>query len=878
MAETTLNIRTLADTKGLIETAKGVSDLKLALADATTQFKAGKISAQEYQQTIIQINGKLVQLGGTIKDVVSLQGQLVRANISAGNSLKETKTQTDNVALATRSLKEVQAEATAAMNRMGASTLTGSETVKRMNEATRDGSKTLKVMGTDLKQTQTHVGGLHEKYFALGTVIRSVTVIMAQFGMAAMVLKEIKDIALATANFELLKASLNEFLFAGITANQVLEDLRQKTHGEISDMELLHQAMDFRLIGVPLRDIGNYLEILHTRAKALVIPFDQAVEAFMRMELGNVARAAKTFKIKIDETKAEEDYAASVGKTISQLTKSEKQYSLRLQVIERLTEADKNLSKVEIDAISATEKLGAAWENLKTKATILLLPLASVAERLTNILDNITAITKFDLKRIFGTILTGPAGLTIYGESGSTEKPLTDEQKKAMAAEKAGNVPNENAAPKGSIKELTEEVNLYKDAWEKAGDASARALAKKQYEDAQVKLDALIGKTTAREKLVTETKLLTAELIGNELKRNLEIARINHETEEKGIKDAGATKEVLLALENKYQAERLVIIKKAEKEISTEELMSGIGTLSGEKKNISPELVIPEMKKWNLGGFDINKPAKMTMDIIFNPDVSSMTKAISSSVALMKAGLASVKSYGYDISQPIKVQEEEVEKLKIAWENAGNAIDKALAKKKFNDAKKVLNELKGEVTKETDVWEGVSRGMTNTINSVAGAVKNTLGNAFESMIGKTENYWARLFEQMMADLGEIAVKAGLISLVRGGTKEGEKPGFGSFFGILGTLLGFAEGGWIPEPVIGLGKSGRAYSFAEREPEYISNAKQLNRMGQQGRGAENQDLIKEVRSLNSFFRNNGSSIDDFYYVLKGSGNRRKQRII
>lgn len=50
-------------------------------------------------------------------------------------------------------------------------------------------------------------------------------------------------------------------------------------------------------------------------------------------------------------------------------------------------------------------------------------------------------------------------------------------------------------------------------------------------------------------------------------------------------------------------------------------------------------------------------------------------------------------------------------------------------------------------------------------------------------------------------------------------------------GLLGGLFGFAEGGWVTEPVVGVGlRSGAGYSFAERGPELVSNTKQLGVSG------------------------------------------------
>jgi len=99
------------------------------------------------------------------------------------------------------------------------------------------------------------------------------------------------------------------------------------------------------------------------------------------------------------------------------------------------------------------------------------------------------------------------------------------------------------------------------------------------------------------------------------------------------------------------------------------------------------------------------------------------------------------------------------------------------------------------------------------VNFIEKMIQST--NVFEQFTGAV----LAGLEQFAAKMASMAAISGIMSLLF--------PGMGSFSAIFSKLTGFAGGGVIPEPVFGVGKSGRAYTFAEYGPERIMPISQVN---------------------------------------------------
>lgn len=65
------------------------------------------------------------------------------------------------------------------------------------------------------------------------------------------------------------------------------------------------------------------------------------------------------------------------------------------------------------------------------------------------------------------------------------------------------------------------------------------------------------------------------------------------------------------------------------------------------------------------------------------------------------------------------------------------------------------------------------------------------------------------------------------------------------------FLAHAEGGWLTEPVVGVGMStGRIHTFAEKQPEYISTINHINQASQASRGGGGQTSIQVIPIVNA----------------------------
>lgn len=107
-------------------------------------------------------------------------------------------------------------------------------------------------------------------------------------------------------------------------------------------------------------------------------------------------------------------------------------------------------------------------------------------------------------------------------------------------------------------------------------------------------------------------------------------------------------------------------------------------------------------------------------------------------------------------------------------------------------------------------------------NAIQNDIHDGLVNAFDGANTYAQKFIVGLLDGITAistKLASTAAVSGILSLVTGKSFGGI---FDAMSGGLSKALGYADGGIIPEPVFGIGASGRAYTFAERGPEYVSS--------------------------------------------------------
>lgn len=172
----------------------------------------------------------------------------------------------------------------------------------------------------------------------------------------------------------------------------------------------------------------------------------------------------------------------------------------------------------------------------------------------------------------------------------------------------------------------------------------------------------------------------------------------------------------------------------------------------------------------------------------------------------------------------------------------------------FRDAEKDAFNFTKELTRGLEgATDALARGFTNSFS-----LGQTLLGQFAASI--------------MAVLAEIAAKRlilGLLDIL--GLGMAATPfisGPTALWGGTKTITARASGGWLNEPIVGMGMKSRSmYTLAENGPEYVSPASS-NRMGQQGRGGGAMQPVFVIR--------NEITAGKFATFVEG-GNRTNKRI-
>jgi len=139
----------------------------------------------------------------------------------------------------------------------------------------------------------------------------------------------------------------------------MLSNMRKLSAGTITDLELMQQANQALLLGLPVDRFGDMLQIARSSAKAT----GQSMEFMLQSIVTGLGRGSKlmldNLGIMIDTNKAYEKYARTLGKTAEALTDAEKKQAF---INEALAIGKKNAEAAGGSVESSTDK----WEQLKT--------------------------------------------------------------------------------------------------------------------------------------------------------------------------------------------------------------------------------------------------------------------------------------------------------------------------------------------------------------------------------------------------------------------------------------------------------------------------------------------------------------------------------
>lgn len=204
---------------------------------------------------------------------------------------------------------------------------------------------------------------------AIRNSIASVTAALAALGAAFV------KLSLDADKFNDVKNAFSNLAAKqGQDSNVMLANMRKLSAGTISDLELMQQANQALLLGLPVDKFGDMLQIARTSAKAT----GQSMEFMLQSIVTGLGRGSKlmldNLGIMIDTNKAYEIYARTLGKTADELTDAEKKQGF---INEALRIGKANAEAAGGGAESATDKwnqLKVSFSNITTEIGQFLLP------------------------------------------------------------------------------------------------------------------------------------------------------------------------------------------------------------------------------------------------------------------------------------------------------------------------------------------------------------------------------------------------------------------------------------------------------------------------------------------------------------------------
>lgn len=303
-----------------------------------------------------------------------------QASVSA-QKLAQAQTQS---AIAAQKLAQAEAGTIAAMAKADAAQSKAAQSALRLEQAQAKASQG----GRSLSQT---LGGLTQAAGAFGVA----------FGVQQIIQGGV-ELAKTGAQAQLVATRFNALAeAAGNSGDALLGALRKASGGEISDLNLQLAANRANLLGVATsaEQLGTLMAIARDRAQNLGTT---ATEAFNDLVTG-LGRGSPlildNLGIMVNLEEANQAYADSVGKTISQLTEAEKKQALINQVVK--------------DGKASMEATGGAADSAAGSYTRLGTAVENAAATIGTALAEATRGTADDLATGINRLMQGSEGLNV---------------------------------------------------------------------------------------------------------------------------------------------------------------------------------------------------------------------------------------------------------------------------------------------------------------------------------------------------------------------------------------------------------------------------------------------------------------------------------
>lgn len=225
------------------------------------------------------------------------------------------------------------------------------EDIKKLNKETKD-------TGT----TSTDVEKVEVSYKKLGSTIKTMAVGAVAVGVA---LKAVEFARLAGEAEKAEKAFATVFESMGLNAEAEFQKIKDASKGLISETEIRKSVVVAQSLGVPLENMAELMELARVKGAQMGIDTQKAFDLLAKGIASGSTKAIKSLDLTVDLTKANSDYAESIGKSVKDLSKQEKQMALTNAVLKEGEDAVRDLGEAQLQADQEMQKLVAQTEDLK---------------------------------------------------------------------------------------------------------------------------------------------------------------------------------------------------------------------------------------------------------------------------------------------------------------------------------------------------------------------------------------------------------------------------------------------------------------------------------------------------------------------------------
>lgn len=236
----------------------------------------------------------------------------------------------------------------------------------------------------EIKGVNKSITNLAKSALTLAAAYKGVTFALESVKLAG----KLKD--LETAHKNLAKAQ-------GLNAKAMIEGMQKATRGTVSELDLLQQANNALLLGLPVteKDMANLADAGRRLGRAMGIDAAMGLESLVV----GIGRGSKLWLdnlgIIVDTDRAYKDHAASIGKQASELTDAEKKLAFYNETMKSVDTKMKQLGTDQETITDKIERASVAWENIKTTiGEVLALPIAKTFEAATKRLEDFKTTTE----------------------------------------------------------------------------------------------------------------------------------------------------------------------------------------------------------------------------------------------------------------------------------------------------------------------------------------------------------------------------------------------------------------------------------------------------------------------------------------------------